>query len=315
MLVAVLLAAVGNRVSMMYVPPNEVVVTGTLFLGSSQVTTAFYGNFAADSACTLPASVVLGSASVARFSPTVVADYVYLHYQERLHRVTCALEYSAGSSPAAATNVQMRLSVSDLISDVAVMYDFYGTHMLFFAGIPESYRSHLLDRGKLVLGEPPTDLANISVVSANGTRFRLSAAHWNHVLTAADCGKQWAFLPGVSVDVPCTGDEPPSGVSIVSLRALGGTGIHVRDGNVTVYTTNPNDFDPITAWAFVVALMLYLGVWLMWTRDLPEFITSHEDRERVWIEMAVNGAPITTAVFMTILSRNLWTAVQKSHGM
>ena len=84
---------------------------------------------------------------------------------------------------------------------------------------------------------------------------------------------------------------------------------------MTVYIPNQKEFDPVTAWAFITILMLYLGVWLMWTRELPEYIHSDEACERVWVEITVNGAPITVAVLMMILSRTMWAAVQKSHSM
>jgi len=240
-MLAVLLATgcTANMMRMLYVPPNEVVLTGSLFLASEHTPTAFVGNFTRDSVCTMPASVVLRSHSVARMAPSVVADYVYLHYQRVLHRVTCVLTYSTGSSPTRESAAQMQLSISDLASDVSIVFGFYNRQLLYFGPIPESYAIHMVDLGNLTLDGSPTDLAAIPMRTANGTAMMLSAAHWDHELTTAHCGRVWTVIAGLSFAKACTGDEPTNGTSIVSLRALG-AGMHVQPGCVRAHLPPPS---------------------------------------------------------------------------
>lgn len=238
MLAVLLLGCTANMMRVLYVPPNEVVLMGTLFLASEHTPVAFVGNFTRDSVCTMPASIVLGSHSVARMAPSVVADYVYLHYQRVLHRVTCVLTYSTGSSPTRESAAQMQLSISDLVSDVSIVFGFYNRHLLYFGPIPESYAIHMVNLGNLTLDGPPVDLAAIPIRTSNGTAMMLSAAHWDHVLTTAHCGRVWTVVSGLSFSKACAGDEPSNGTSIVSLRALG-AGIHVQPGYVIPFCPRP----------------------------------------------------------------------------
>jgi len=106
-----------------------------VYLGSDKVPTHYYGNFSKNALCTMPASVVLDSGSVALMSPIIVKDYVYLHYQRNLVRLECFLEYSSSDDPHKKQSASMRMAISDLVPELSVIYDFYHHNMLYLGKI------------------------------------------------------------------------------------------------------------------------------------------------------------------------------------
>ena len=303
------LVVASNRVTPIEIPPNDIILSGNVYLGSSKTKVICYWNFTSNAVTTMPSTVVLSSSSLIKNNHTVT-DYVYAHYQTAGHNITGEVTYPTTS--AANTIPTMQMAMSELATDVSVIYDFYGESFLYLGEIPESFRAHMISLGRTPIAGPLT-LDAIPITVTNGgstTTMNLNLGAVFHDCNAADTGT-WT-IDGTSIDITCK-NGTNSGTSIISAYALG-IGVHVST-DLDFYKPNNHEFDHVTAGFIIALLLLYFGTWLMWTRDLPTDIVSPSRRRSTWIRISHHYVPINCAIMLLIMSRNMWSAAQDSHGL
>lgn len=300
-----------NIVRISYVPPNEIVVQGILYLGGHHEKVLYVGNFT-PTTTTVPASIALDSSSLIRNAPNIVSDYVYTYYQTVYKKVTGVLVFSTGVSPRSKENANMVLSLSSLSPDITIVYNFYGRHMLYIGDVPESYRSHMVSVGTVTYTGPTTDLSHLFVAMTSTTTktFVLNMGAWDHVFSASDCGIEWSF-GDTSVFVPCS-EATVVGTSIVSLRALS-LGLHVKSG--TLYRPNTSEFDHFTSGVLLFVILVLYGTIVFWTRFLSSCVVEDAKRIRLWIRLSSQNVVMSSVLLLLLLSRNMWAAMQHNHGM
>lgn len=125
MILLVYVCALGNVAQLLYVPPNELLFQGSVFLGSQQTKLPFVGNASAGTYCTMPSAVVGQSNSVAYMSDEIVRDYVYMHYQKSLRRLECFLSLTSGNGPYDSRGTSMQVGLSDFVDDISIVVSFF----------------------------------------------------------------------------------------------------------------------------------------------------------------------------------------------
>lgn len=314
--ILVFLCSLGNLVDVTYVPPNEVILRGVLFMGSHHDRVLFVGNFT-PTISTIPASVALSSGSLIRVAPEVVEDYVYVYYQEVYKKIRGVLMYNTGESPKAKDGANMILSLSSLSPDITIVYGFYGRVLFYIGDVPESYASHMVSPGRLTYVGSTTDLSSIPIAATSNTEvrvMRLNLGSWNHVIAFLDCNMTWWLdeAPSVRVYLPCTTASPLVTTTVLSLKELQ-LGVHVSSGKL--YEPNRAEFDHFTSGVLLFFVLVVFGTLVMWTIDMGKLVHDETKRSRLWIKMSSQNVVMCTTLLLLLLSRNMWSALQHTHGM